>query len=40
MSMPIVFTVRDRSGGTCVAIGSANSGSQMRVGNGDDWCCT
>jgi hypothetical protein len=32
-----MFTVLDMIGGTCGAIGSANGGSQMRVGNGDDW---
>ena len=40
MPMPIMFTVRDISAGTRGAIGSANGGSQMRVGNGDDWWCT
>ena len=38
--IPIVFTSRDIRYGACVAIGSANGGNQMRVGNGDDWCCT
>ena len=38
--MPIVFTSRDISAFTWFAIGSANGGSQMRVGNGAVWCCT
>ena len=40
MPMPIMFTVRDISAGTRGAIGSAKGGSQMRVGNGDDWWWT
>ena len=40
MSMPIAFTVRDISGCTWDAMGSANGGSQMRVGNGAVWWCT
>jgi hypothetical protein len=38
--MPMVFTCRDIRYGAWAAIGSANGGSQIRVGNGDDWCCT
>ena len=34
MVIPMVFTSRDMSGATRGAIGSANGGSQMRVGNG------
>ncbi len=40
MAMPIVFTVRDISGGAKVAIGSAKGGSQMRVGKGELWWWT
>jgi hypothetical protein len=40
IAMPMVLTSRDIRNGACDAIGSANGGSQMRVGNGDDWCCT
>ena len=36
MAMPIMLTSRDIRYGACVAIGSANGGSQMRVGNGAD----
>ena len=40
IAMPIMFSWREMTYGACVAIGSANGGSQMRVGNGDDWWCT
>ena len=38
--VPIAFTCRAMIGGTRRPTGSANGGSQMRVGKGDDWCCT
>jgi hypothetical protein len=34
MVIPMVFTSRDISGGARLAMGSANGGSQMRVGKG------
>ncbi len=40
MAMPIMLTWRESSEGTRDAIGSANGGSQMRVGNGAVWWCT
>jgi hypothetical protein len=35
--IPIVFTVRAMMGGENVAMGSANGGSQIRVGKGELW---
>jgi hypothetical protein len=40
MAIPIMLISREMRYGACGAMGSANGGSQMRVGNGDDWWCT
>jgi hypothetical protein len=40
IAMPIMLTSRDISGGASDPIGSENGGSQIRVGNGDDWWWT
>ena len=37
IAMPIMLTSRDIRNGASLPMGSENGGSQIRVGNGDDW---